>query len=309
MPSIQAVIIRKLLQVQPYSWAKGSIEEQRSRQEKSTRFFRIPKKVHCQPVNIKGITAEWIRFPTSKDSVILYLHGGAYALGSINTHREYLSRLALATQQKVLAINYRLAPEHPFPAALEDSLMSYRWLLSQGFDSSNIVIAGDSAGGGLTLSTLVSLRDAGDPQPACAVCISPWVDLTLSTQSIHTKAPVDPLLSSNILKVYSKYYAGDFETNLPLISPLFADLKGLPPLLIHVGTNEILLDEAIQISENAHLAGVDVTLETWEGMFHVFQIISFLPETQRSLDHIAKFILNYQNHESSGKTDPGSLEV
>jgi epsilon-lactone hydrolase len=309
MPSIQAVITRKVLQVQPYSWAKGSIDQQRSRQEKSTRFFRIPKEAHCQPVNINGIAAEWIRCPTSKNSVILYLHGGAYALGSINIHREYLSRLTLATQQKVLAINYRLAPEHPFPAALEDSLMAYRWLLSQGFDSSNMVIAGDSAGGGLTLSTLVSLRDAGDPLPACAVCISPWVDLTLSTKSIWTKAPDDPLLSSNILKVYSKYYAGDFETNLPLISPLFADLRGLPPLLIHVGTNEILLDEAIQISENARLAGVDLTLETWEGMFHVFQILSFIPETQRSLDNIAKFILNYQNHGSTGIPDMDSLKV
>jgi epsilon-lactone hydrolase len=290
MPSIQAVIAWKVLQVQPYSWAKGSIDEQRSRQEKSTRFFRIPKEGHYVPVNIKDITAEWIKCPTSKDSVILYLHGGAYALGSINIHREYLSRLALATQQKVLAINYRLAPEHPYPAALEDSLTAYRWLLSQGFDSSNIAIAGDSAGGGLTLATLLSLRDAGDSLPACAVCISPWVDLTLSSKSIHTNTIVDPLLNSNILKAYSKQYAGDFATNLPLISPIFADLKGLPPLLIHAGTNEILLDEAIQISENARLAGVDVTLETWEGMFHVFQILPFLPETKISFDHIAKFI-------------------
>jgi epsilon-lactone hydrolase len=297
MPSIQAVIARKMLQVQSYSWAKGSIEQQRSRQEKSTRFFRISKEVHCQPAIINGIAAEWIICPTAKESMILYLHGGAYALGSINSHREYLSRLALATQQKVLAINYRLAPEHPFPAALEDSLMAYRWLLSQGFDSSDIVIAGDSAGGGLTLATLVSLRDAGDPLPACAVCISPWVDLTLSGKSMHKKALVDPLLSSIILKIYSKHYAGDFETNNPLISPLFADLKGLPPLLIHVGTNEILLDEAIQISEKARLAGVNVTLETWEGMFHVFQIIPFLPETKTSFGHIAKFISKVQKRE------------
>jgi monoterpene epsilon-lactone hydrolase len=297
MPSIQAIIARKMLQVQPYSWARGSIGEQRSRQEKSIRFFRIPKEVHCQSVNINGITAEWIICPTAKESVILYLHGGAYALGSINIHREYLSRLAMATQQKILAINYRLAPEFPFPAALEDSLMAYRWLLSQGFDSSKIVIAGDSAGGGLTLATLMSLLDSGDPLPACAVCISPWVDLTLSGKSIYTKAFVDPLLSSNLLKVYSKHYAGDFETNNPLISPLFADLKGLPPLSIHVGTNEILFDEAIQISENARLAGVDVTLEIWEGMFHVFQIIPVLPESKISFEHIAQFIAKHQYRE------------
>jgi epsilon-lactone hydrolase len=297
MTSIQAIITRKMLQVQPQSWAKGSIGEQRLRQEKSTRFFRIPKGVHCQPVDINGIAAEWIMGPASKDNVILYLHGGAYALGSVNIHREYLSRLALATQQKVLAINYRLAPEHPFPAALEDSSMAYRWLLSQGFDSSKIIMAGDSAGGGLTLATLVFLRDSGDPLPACAVCLSPWVDLTLSSKSIYSKAPDDPLLSSEILKVYSRQYAGDFKTDQPLISPLFADLKGLPPLLIHVGTNEILQDEAIQISENARLAGVEVTLETWEGMFHVFQIIPFLPEAKTSLDHIARFISKHQNRE------------
>jgi epsilon-lactone hydrolase len=290
MTSIQARIAKKILQAKPYSWSKGTINEQRARQEKSTRFFKIPKEIHCQPVKINDMTAEWITCSAARNGVILYLHGGAYALGSINVHREYLARLAITTQLKVLAINYRLAPEHPFPAALEDSLMAYRWLLSQGHASSCIVIAGDSAGGGLTLSTLVSLRDAGDSLPACAVCLSPWVDLTFSSKSIHTKARVDPILNANVLEIYSRYYAGDFERNLPLISPVFADLKGLPPLLIHAGTNEILLDEGIQISENARSVGVDVTLETWKDMFHAFQVIPFLPETQRSLDKIERFI-------------------
>jgi acetyl esterase/lipase len=279
-----------VLQIQPYTWAKGTIEEQRSRQEKSTRFFKIPKEIQCQPFEINDISAEWFSCSNAKDGVILYLHGGAYSLGSINIHREYLARLALTTRQKVLAINYRLAPEYPFPAALEDSLMAYHWLLAQGYDSSRIVIAGDSAGGGLTLSTLVSLHDAGALMPACAVCISPWVDLTSPSKPINTRKNIDPILNFSLLEKYAKYYAGDFERNLPLISPVFADLKGLPPLLIHVGTNEILLDQATQIMENAHIAGVDVALETWEGMFHVFQILPFLPETQQSLDHISKFI-------------------
>lgn len=297
MTSFQAIIAKKALQVQPYSWAKGTIEEQRSRLEKSTRFFKIPKEIRCQPVKINAIDVEWISCSTAKDAAILYLHGGAYALGSINVHREYLARLALSTQLKVLAINYRLAPEHPFPAALEDSVTAYRWLLSQGYDSTRIVIAGDSAGGGLTLSTLLSLRDTGEPLPVCAVCISPWVDLTLPDRTINTKAISDPFLNISLLENYSKYYAGEFERNLPLISPVFADLKGLPPLLFHVGTNEILMDQTIQITKNARAFGVDVTLEIWDGMFHVFQILPFLPETQRSLDHIATFITTNLNQE------------
>jgi len=290
MTSIQAKIAKTVLQLQPYSWAQGTVAEQRSRQERSARFFKIPKGVQCQPFRINDIAAEWISCSDAKDGVILYLHGGAYTLGSINVHREYLARLALTTRQKVLAINYRLAPEHPFPAALEDSLMTYRWLLAQGTKPSCIVLAGDSAGGGLTLSTLVSLRDAGDPLPACAVCLSPWVDLTSPVNSVKSRKGFDPILNFDLLEMYANYYAGDLERNLPLISPVFADLKGLPPLLIHAGTNEILHDQATQIMENARIAGVDVTLKTWEGMFHVFQIIGFVPETQKSLEQISQFI-------------------
>ncbi len=230
--------------------------------------------------------------PTKK-GVILYLHGGAYALGSINVHREYLSRLAIETRRRVFAINYRLAPEHPFPAALEDSLKAYHWLLSQGYDSSEIAIAGDSAGGGLALSTLVALRDASEPLPACAVVISPWVDLTLSGNSIHQNAQNDPILSPKILESFANIYVADNKTHNPLISPLFADLNGLPPLLIHVGTNEILLDDAHRILKKALLAGVKAKLETWEGLFHVFQIIGFIPETELSLKHLSQFIVEH----------------
>jgi acetyl esterase/lipase len=290
MSSIQAKIAKFVLRLQPYSWAQGTVQEQRSRQEKSTRFFKIPKGVHCQPFRINDITAEWISCSDAKEGVILYLHGGAYSLGSINIHREFLARLALTTRQKVLAINYRLAPEHPFPAALEDSLMTYRWLMTQGYESSRIVLAGDSAGGGLALSTLVSLRDAGEPLPACSVCISPWVDLTSPVNSIDSRKSIDPILNFNLLEMYAKDYAGELQRNIPLISPVFADLKALPPLLIHIGTNEILLDQATQVMENARVSGVDITLKTWEGMFHVFQMVAFLPETQKSLDHINQFI-------------------
>ena len=290
MTSLQAKIAKKVLNLQLFDWTAGSIAEQRSRQEKTARYARLPKDVHCRPSDIQGISAEWIEGSIANAGVILYLHGGAYALGSVNSHRDLITRLAVITQSKVLAINYRLAPEHPFPAALEDAVAAYRWLLAQGFDPARISIAGDSAGGGLTLATLIFLRDAQDPLPAGAVCISPWVDLALTGGSIRQNTDADPILNPERLERYATYYAGDHAKTFPLISPLYADLKHLPPLLIQVGTDEILLDDALRITENARQAGVEVALETWEGMFHVFQIISFLPETQKALEHIAGFL-------------------
>lgn len=290
MRSIQAVITKKLFQIKPYSWASGTIDEQRARQEKSTKFFKVPAGIRCQPVIVNGISSEWITSSDAINGVILYLHGGAYALGSVNVHREYLSRLSLATQLKILAINYRLAPEDPFPAALEDSIAAFRWLLQQGFDPSQIVIAGDSAGGGLTLAILVSLRDAGDPLPARAVCISPWLDLSLSGDSVREKAKSDPILNATILKKYAQYYSAGQEITSPLISPLFANFHGLPEILVLVGSDEILLDDSVRFSELAYKSGVEVTLKVWEGMFHVFQIISFLPEATEAIKQVAVFL-------------------
>jgi acetyl esterase/lipase len=221
---------------------------------------------------------------------MLYLHGGAFALGSINVQRELIARLVRSTKMRGLAIKYRLAPEHPFPAALEDATAAYRWLLSQGFESSQIMVAGDSAGGGLALGTMLSLRDSGEPLPAGAVCISPWTDLALTGDSALSKADLDPILDPASLQVYARYYAGDNELTTPLISPLFANLAGLPPLLIQVGTDEILLDDATRLAEKARQAGVNVTLEVWDEMFHVFQLIPFLPEAKKAIGSIAEFV-------------------
>jgi epsilon-lactone hydrolase len=290
MPSFPARITKKLLHMKPYGWAKGSIHEQRLRQEKSTRFFKKNKDIIYRPVTIQDIPAEWIECIKPGHGVILYFHGGAYALGSINSHRDLLSRLASATNLKIVAINYRLAPEHPFPAALEDARTAYRWLLAQGYDSSRIAFAGDSAGGGLAISTLIQLQTAGEALPACAVCISPWTDLTLSGQSVKTKASADPMLNASLLEIYAKYYACGAEKHDPLVSPLFGELKDFPPLLIHVGTDEILLDDAQRLFENARNAGVDVTLKTWDQMFHVFQIIPYLPESKQSIEEIGRFL-------------------
>lgn len=270
-------------------WSSGTIEEQRARQEKTSRYARLPRGTQCQPINADGLSAEWIEAPNADLGVILYLHGGAYALGSIDVHREFIARLAQATRMRCLAINYRLAPEHPFPAALEDATAAYHWLLAQGVDPSHIIIVGDSAGGGLALSTVVTIRDAGEQLPAGAVCISPWTDLGLTGASIRSKAQVDPILDPASLQMYARYYAGKAELTFPLISPLFANLEGLPPLLIQVGADEILLDDATRLTDKARKAGVDIILEIWDEMFHVFQLIPFLPETRRAVASITEF--------------------
>jgi acetyl esterase/lipase len=288
--SIRNKIIKKLVSFQMSGWSEGTIEEQRARQERRSKYAKLPADIHVQPINADGVPAEWINAPTPDLGVFLYLHGGAYVLGSINVHREFIARLARSTKMRCLAINYRLAPEHPFPAALEDATAAYHWLLTQGIDPSQIIIAGDSAGGGLTLGLLVNLRDAGMQLPAGGVCISPWTDLALTGASIQSKTKVDPILDSDSLQMYARYYAGENELTSPLISPLYANLEGLPPLLIQVGADEILLDDATRLSEKARSAGVDVTVEIWDEMFHVFHLIPFLPETKKAVGGIAEFV-------------------
>lgn len=225
------------------------------------------------------------------------LHGGACASGIVNVHRKYLARLALATQLKILAINYHLAPQHPFPAAFEDAMSAYHRLLEQGYDSSHNVIAGDSTGGGLTLGTLVSLWDSGDPLPARAVLISSWFDLLLSGNLLRKKAISDPILNAVFLNEYAQYYSAGQEIISPLISPMIANFHGLPPILVQVDSDEILLDDSVRLSELAHKSGVDATLKIWDRILHVFQILPFLPEAQRNLDHITSFITSKLNQE------------
>jgi acetyl esterase/lipase len=287
--SFRANLIKKIISIELGDWAEGSLEEQRARQEKAARLVPLPRDIVSRPEDVSGIPAVWIEPPQPGDLVILYLHGGAYALGSFMIYREMLSRVAAAAQSRCLAINYRLAPEHPFPAALEDAVTAYRWLFDQGTPPGNILIAGDSAGGGLTLAALIHLRDGGDPLPAGGICLSPWTDLTLRGDSVQQKADLDPILSPDSLKKYAGMYANGRPLTEPLISPLYADLRGLPPLLIQVGTDEILLSDAARVAEKARAAGVDVSLSRWEEMFHVFHLIPFLPETQQALDQISAF--------------------
>lgn len=283
-------IVLYILRSQLSGWHEGTIAEQRTRQERSTRFLHTPKQIRIQKISDPGVPSELIELTGSEPGIILYLHGGAFALGSVNSHRELISRVVKDTNCKALVVNYRLAPENPFPAALEDAIKAYEWLLKNGYHSSQICFAGDSAGGGLAISTLLALREKGTPLPAGAFCFSPWFDLKLSGNSIFENKNVDPILSGDVLKKYVEYYIGGHQPIEPLISPLFADLNGLPPILIHSGRNEILLDDSVRFYEKARSAGVDVSLTTWDDMFHVFQLFSFLPATKESIQQVSAFI-------------------
>src|SRR5216683_1253042 len=248
--------------------------------------------VTCEKVDAAGVPAEWVVAPGAESQrVLLYLHGGGYVVGSINTHRDLAGRLSRAAAARVLLIDYRLAPEYPHPAAVEDATTAYRWLLHHGATPAHIVIAGDSAGGGLTIATLVALRDARVRLPAGGVCISPWVDLTFSGGSYQTKATADPIVRRPGIDEMARAYLGATDPRTPLASPVFADLRGLPPLLIHVGSDEVLLDDAVQLAERAKAAGVDATLEIYDRMIHVWHwFLPMLDEAQTAVEAIGRFV-------------------
>jgi monoterpene epsilon-lactone hydrolase len=291
MPSQQLETIIQTIRSAP-DLHGAPIEQRRAAFEAVTAWFPVPDDVRSEPVEADSVPGEWISAPgADPDRIIYYLHGGGYSMGSIKTHREMVSRLSRASGARALAIDYRLAPEHPFPAAVEDSTATYRWLLSTSADPARLVIAGDSAGGGLTVATLVALRDAGDPLPAAAVCLSPWVDMEGLGGSMTSKAEADPMVQRDDLLEGAQAYLGGADPRTPLAAPLYADLKGLPPLLIHVGTAETLLDDSTRLAERAKTAGVDVTLEPWEDMIHVWHYMAaMLPEGQQAIDRIGDFI-------------------
>lgn len=291
MPSEQLHTLVEMLRSRP-ALAELSIDEQRVNFEQMASLFPVSADVVREPVDAGGVPAEWIAAPgATNDRAVLYLHGGGYMLGSINTHREMISRLSRAAGARALAVNYRLAPEHPYPAAVEDSTAAYRWLLSAGLDPARLVIAGESAGGGLTVATLVALRDAGEPLPAAGVCLSSWVDLECLGQSMTTKAEVDPIAQREPILEMAKAYLGSAHPRTPLAAPLYADLTGLPPLLIQVGTAEVLLDDSTRLAERAKSAGVNVTLEPWDDMIHMWHwFAAMLPEGQQAIDRVGEFI-------------------
>ena len=257
-------------------------------------MMRVPKDAKCEPIDIAGVPAEWISVPESiNDRVLLYFHGGGYIAGSINSHREYCVHLARASKTRVLLIDYRRAPEHRFPAALEDATKVYDWLVSSGgINPKNIVIAGESAGGGLTIATLLKLRDDNKELPVAGIPLSPYLDLAVTGESVKNKADIDPMSTEAMLKFCAEQYLGEGDKKNPLASPLYADLKGIPPLYIQVGTAELLLDDSIRFADLAKAAGVEVSLELWDDMIHMFQMFAALaPEGQDAINKIGEFIL------------------
>lgn len=271
---------------------RTAIEQIRLKFTEALTRFPVAEDITLQSVKAGGVPAEWITAPNSVENyVMLYLHGGGYVFCSIDTHRELTARIARSAGIRALCLDYRLAPEHPFPAAIEDATAAYRWLLSTGIKPEHIVIAGDSAGGGLALATLLALRDAGDSLPAAAVCLSPWVDPEVQGESMTTNADTDPIITKEFICYLAQYYFGNSHLRNPLAAPLYAALQGLPPLLIQAGEAETLLDDAVRIAKRCREAGVPTELEIWKDMIHVWQLFApVLPEGQQAIDRIGAFI-------------------
>jgi acetyl esterase/lipase len=249
-----------------------------------------PRGTRVSLLNMNGVPAEHVTLgdPTA-GLAILYLHGGGYNLCSARGYRSVTGRFARSSGVAVYAPDYRLAPEHPYPAALEDALRAYRWLRQQGFR--HIAIAGDSAGGGLTLATAIALRDAGESMPVALALISPWVDLASRGESYRTHVQRDPQLSPDGIAQWARAYVKDLPLDHPLCSPLYADLKGLPPMLIHVGSEEILLSDSLSLQERVLAAGGDAQLREFDGLWHDFQIqAGVVKEGNESLAELGRFL-------------------
>ena len=250
---------------------------------------RLEAGVQREQVLADGVACEWI-IPQGapEDRLLLYLHGGGFVLGVTHLHLHMLACLARKMALRALMVDYRLAPEYPFPAALEDCLATYRWLLKQGFLAQNIMLAGDSAGGNLTLTSMMKLRDDGEPLPAVAACLSPVADLSHSNH--QPQGFKDPLVPPRVGMFYNNSYVAHSDPHNPLISPIYGDLHGLPPLLVHAGEDELLRQQAIRITDLAKSAGVEVRLEIYPRMWHVWQLYLNLPQAIQSLDDIASFL-------------------
>jgi monoterpene epsilon-lactone hydrolase len=296
MPSLQSYLIegylRLMKRLAPPVSGEWDIEKERADTEAMAKQFGRFSGVECTPVSANGVPAEWI-VPTGCTTrrCILYLHGGTFITGSIDSHRSLAANIAVAAQARALLIDYRLAPEHPFPAGPQDVMTAYMWLLKNGTAAQDIVIAGDSAGGTLTLGLLFSLRDEGKPLPAAAVCLSPAIDLSFSGETWQTNAKADVMLDREKEKIGIGYYLQGKDPHTPMASPLFnTNFSGLPPILIQVGSKETLLSDATSFTEKAKAAGGDITLEVWDGMQHEWQFaVGMLPEARRAIKRIGEF--------------------
>ena len=288
MPGSEIDAVRELLRSQPrpVGWA-----ERRKRLD-AVGSAPLAPDISLEAVAAVGVPAEWSLAPGSDPArVLMFLHGGGYCSGSIASHRGMVTEIGRAAKVRTLAVGYRLAPEHPFPAALEDTLSTYGFLLGHGIAPGKIAIGGDSAGGGLTLAALTCLREAGKPLPGCAWLVSPWVDLEMTGASMTEKADVDPLIQKPYLEELASAYLAGADPAGPRASPLHADLSGLPPLLIQVGSAETLLDDAIRIARKAAVADVPMSLEVWPHMIHAWHLwATHLQDGRRAIASAGAFI-------------------
>ena len=271
------------------SWMPVTVQRRGARMV--TRVSPHARTSRFEAARLAGVSGHWCeRDDVDSKRVLLYLHGGGYTFGGLDTHRDLVSRLAQACRARVFLLEYRLAPEDPFPAAPEDCLAAYRALLDQGTEPEHLVVGGESAGGGLTLSTLVSARDQGWPLPAAGVLISPWLDLTSESPSIRRNSGTD-YLNLRMLEACARAYTTEAERRDPRASPLFAELSGLPPLLVQAGDAEAILDDATRIAHLSRRAGVETTLEVWPDMIHAWHIFaSFVPEGDQAIARVGEFV-------------------
>jgi len=284
MTSLRAKIVRSVTGAvfSAIDAQKVNVHSLRRRWNKLSRILWTASGVQVERTEVRGLKAEWLvpnQAPERK--VLLYLHGGAYIMGACVTHRQFVSHLARAAGVRTLLPEYRLAPEHPYPAAVDDAVGLYRALLADGYAAEDIVIAGDSAGGGLTMATLLSLRDAGDPLPAAACLLSPWLDLEGTGETMHTNARRDPWFKPEDMRSVASYYCEQDQLRQPLVSPVYGDLSGLP------------LSDSTRVAEKIKAASGDVAIEIWPGMWHVFQMfVCFMPESRAAIDNLAAHIRN-----------------
>jgi monoterpene epsilon-lactone hydrolase len=311
MASIQASLGKyfiRQLRNKSKSYA-DNLEVVRIEQDKALSRIRPPKNVQFETIAFENFTAEWTKKTNDtsfkySDKVILYLHGGGYAVGSAASHRGLVGKIVADSSIKALSVNYRLAPEFPFPAGLDDSLIVYKWLIENGYKPKDIIIMGDSAGGGLALSTLLKIKSENLEQPLAAVVISPWTDLTLSGDTIVTHQEKEPLLLADQASKWAKWYYSSLDPKDPFISPLFGNYEGIAPILVHVGTDEILLSDSLRLISSAKKFGADIQVEIWEGMMHVFHFgWPYMPEARQAIIKITSFLeskINSYNYEKYG---------
>ena len=275
------------------------IELSRYQSEYSAKNFHepLPSDVKYELIDAKGVVAELVINPNVKEhQIFMHLFSGGYVIGTLESRRRIPVLIGRSSNLRCLNVGYRLAPEYPFPAALEDSVKAYDWLLSTGIKAKDIVITGASAGGGLACATILKLKELNIPLPATMVLISPWADLALTGETLKNNAKFEPNITVEMLRMLANAYLQGENPKNPLVSPIYGNLEGFPPLLIQAGSYEVLLDDSVRLAERAKAAGVEVSLEIYRGMIHVFQnFADVLPDSRQAIDNISKFIRRYLN--------------